>query len=169
MAVTPQAFVQGMRQLAAGVTLVTGRHLGQRSGLTATAVCSVSAEPPQLLACLNRGSQTHGVVERGGVFAVNVLAADQHHLAELFAGVGDVHGERRFDLADWATATTGAPILTPCLASFDCRLVRVIPAATHSIFVGLVEAVTFEPDLAPLVYAEGDYGLIAPLASPAAK
>lgn len=166
MTVTPQAFIQSMRQLAAGVTLITTTHRGQRAGLTATAVCSVSAEPPQLLVCINRQAETHDLVAQSGMFAVNVLAADQHRLAEIFAGSGGVYGDQRFAEARWTTLATGAPVLLRCLASFDCRLVQRVPAATHSIFLGRVEAVRLEPDLDPLVYVEGDYGLIAPLMSP---
>ena len=165
--VTPQIFIQGMRQLASGVTLITTAHEGRRAGLTATAVCSVSAEPPQLLACINRRSETHLVIDQSGVFAINVLASDQQRLAQIFAGAGDIYGDSRFDQAGWMELVTGAPVLASCLATFDCRVVEKMAAATHSIFIGKVEAITLEPELDPLVYVEGDYGLIAPLFSPA--
>ena len=161
--VTPQIFIQGMRQLASGVTLITTAHEGRRAGLTATAVCSVSAEPPQLLACINRRSETHRVIDQSGVFAINVLASDQQRLARIFAGAGD----SRFDQAGWTGLATGAPVLATCLASFDCRVVESVSVATHSIFIGKVEAITLEPELDPLVYVEGDFGLIAPLFSSA--
>ena len=163
MTVTPQMFIQGMRQLAAGVTLITAQHEGQRAGMTATAVCSLSADPPQLLACINRQAETYRIVQNSGAFAVNVLASHQHGLAEAFAGAVGIYGDRRFDLADWSVLKTGSPVLAPCLATFDCRLVEAVPAATHSIFIGRVEAVALELDLQPLVYAGGDYGLIASL------
>lgn len=163
MTVTPTAFIQGMRQLAAGVTLITAEHEGRRAGLTATAVCSLSAEPPQLLACINRQAETYRIVQTSGAFAVNVLASDQHPLAQAFAGTVGIYGDHRFDLASWSTLTTGAPVLCPCLATFDCRLVEAVPAATHSIFIGQVVGVKLEPELQPLVYAGGDYGLIAAL------
>jgi flavin reductase (DIM6/NTAB) family NADH-FMN oxidoreductase RutF len=161
--VTSQTFIQGMRQLAAGVTLVTTAHEGFRAGLTATAVCSLSADPPQLLACINRQAETYRIVQASGAFAVNVLASHQQRLAEAFAGSLAIHGEQRFALAQWSSLTTGSPVLTPCLATFDCRLVEAVPAATHSIFIGRVEAVALELELQPLVYAGGDYGLIASL------
>ena len=163
MTVTAQTFIQGMRQLAAGVTLVTTQHEGRRAGLTATAVCSLSAEPPQLLACINRQAETYRIVQTSGAFAVNVLASHQQPLAEAFAGTVGIYGDHRFDLADWSTLRTGSPVLLPCLATFDCRLVEAVPAATHSIFIGRVEEVALELDLQPLVYAGGDYGLIASL------
>jgi flavin reductase (DIM6/NTAB) family NADH-FMN oxidoreductase RutF len=165
--VTSQTFIQGMRQLAAGVTLVTTAHEGFRSGLTATAVCSLSADPPQLLACINRQAETYRIVQASGAFAVNVLASHQQRLAEAFAGSLAIHGDQRFELAAWSSLTTGSPVLSPCLATFDCRLVEAVPAATHSIFIGRVVAVQLQTELDPLVYVEGDYGLIAPLMSSA--
>jgi flavin reductase (DIM6/NTAB) family NADH-FMN oxidoreductase RutF len=167
MTVTPEAFIQGMRQLAAGVTLITTAHQGRRAGLTATAVCSVSAEPPQLLACINHRAETHEVVAKSGAFAVNVLASDQQHLAEIFAGTAGVYGDRRFEQAVWTVLASGAPVLRACRASFDCRVAEIVPTATHSIFIGRVVAIHLEPNREPLVYVEGDYGLIAPLLSSA--
>jgi flavin reductase (DIM6/NTAB) family NADH-FMN oxidoreductase RutF len=162
MTVTAQTFIRAMRQLAHGVTLITTAHEGRWGGLTATAVCSVSAEPPQLLACINRRAETHRLIAEGGVFAVNVLASEQQRLAEIFAGGGGVFGDQRFAAADWTTLITGAPVLRPCLATFDCELVEHVPASSHSIFIGRVAAVELHPGLDPLVYVEGDYSLIAP-------
>ena len=70
-------FKAGMRRLAASVNVITTRTPdGQRSGLTATAVCSVSATPPTLLVCVNRSGNSHAVLTSSGVFAVNVLALE---------------------------------------------------------------------------------------------
>ena len=90
------------------------------------------------------------------------MAAEQQRLAEIFAGGGGVYGDQRFAAADWTTLTTGAPVLRPCRASFDCRLVEHVEAASHSIFIGRVAAVELHTDLDPLVYVEGDYSLIVP-------
>lgn len=163
MPVSPELFVAGMRLHAAGVTVVTTAHRGRRAGLTATSVCSVSAEPPQLLVCVNREADANAPIRAGRRFCVNVLAADQHRLADRFAGrFGDV-SEARFEEGGWIRLATGAPALEGCRASFDCRVVAVLEAGTHTIFVGLVEAVVTRPELAPLVYHEGEYGLVAQL------
>ena len=78
-----------------------------------------------------------------------------------------MYGDHRFAEAEWSTLITGAPVLSLCVATFDCRLIELVPAASHSIFIGRVAAVRSQPDLDPLVYVEGDYGLIAPLMSSA--
>jgi len=167
MAVTPELFIEGMRQLAAGVTVITTAHGARRAGLTATAVCSLSAEPPRLVACINRRVDAHDAICAAGIFAVNLLASNQRRLAEAFSGTAGVFGERRFDQARWTTLVTGAPVLASCLVSFDCRIVETVAASTHTMFIGEVEAVTVEAEREPLVYVEGDYGLIAPLLAPA--
>lgn len=163
MPVSPDLFVAGMRLHAAGVTLVTTVHRGRRSGLTATSVCSVSAEPPQLLVCVNRAAEANAPIRESGRFCVNVLAAGQQALADRFAGrLGHV-GAARFEGSGWTRLATGAPVLEGCRAAFDCTLVAALEAGTHTIFVGLVEAVATRPELAPLVYHEGEYGLVAQL------
>ena len=163
MPVPTADFLVGMRQLAAGVTIVTSEWAGLRAGLTATAVCSVSAEPPQLLVCVNRDTDAHDMIARSGRFAVNVLASGQRIIADRFAGRTGHRGEERFRCGLWHTLATGAPVLEGSCSSFDCLLRQSVPAGTHTIYVGRVEAVRSAPDLLPIVYAEGEYGLVAPL------
>lgn len=163
MPVTPEQFVAGMRQHAAGVTLVTTLHAGRRAGLTATSVCSVSAEPPQLLVCVNREAEANAPIRASRRFCVNVLAAGQRGLADRFAGRDGHAGEARFEEGRWTRLATGAPVLLGCPACFDCILGASLEAGTHTIFVGLVEAVALRPELPPLVYHEGEYGLVAQL------
>jgi flavin reductase (DIM6/NTAB) family NADH-FMN oxidoreductase RutF len=164
MAVSSERFIEGMRQLAAGVTLVTTRHRGRRAGLTATSVCSVSADPPLLLVCVNRLADAHDLIRDSGSFCVNVLAKQHRALAEIFSGAGGVVGEDRFARGRWSALATGAPVLDGCLAAFDCTVANTVPAGTHSIFIGATRAVTVLPDLEPLIYVEGTYGLTLPLA-----
>ena len=85
MSVDATAFKRGMRHLAASVTLITTRHRDLRGGLTATAVCSVSAEPPQILVCVNKTASAHDPIGEAGFFCVNILAPDHRKIAERFA------------------------------------------------------------------------------------
>jgi flavin reductase (DIM6/NTAB) family NADH-FMN oxidoreductase RutF len=90
--VNAEAFRQGMRRLAAGVTIVTTIHDGERSGLTATAVTSLSVDPPQLLVCVNREAGSHDLIRRGERMCVNVLSHAHKNLAARFAGQGGITG-----------------------------------------------------------------------------
>jgi flavin reductase (DIM6/NTAB) family NADH-FMN oxidoreductase RutF len=74
----------GMRRLAAGVSIITTEHHGERYGMAATAVTSVSAEPPTLLVCIGRSGSSHEPIRESGRFCVNVLAETDRAVAEGF-------------------------------------------------------------------------------------
>jgi flavin reductase (DIM6/NTAB) family NADH-FMN oxidoreductase RutF len=153
--VDPESYKRGMRQLAASVTIVTTAHEGQRRGLTATAVCSLSAGPPTLLVCVNRLAAAHDLIVAGGRFCVNVLAEEHAKLSRRFAGAET--GEARFSAGTWEPLTTGAPALREAMASFDCELLHQLPVETHSVFIGRVVDVVSHPGRRPLLYADGCY------------
>jgi flavin reductase (DIM6/NTAB) family NADH-FMN oxidoreductase RutF len=156
-------FKAGMRRLGAGVTIVTSFDGKRRAGLTATAVCSLSAEPPQLLVCVNRRAVPNAVIARAQRFCVNVLASGQKSLALRFAGATGHQGEDRFAKGRWGVLATGAPMLDGALASFDCELARAIRAGTHTIFIGRVVAVVSRKGGKALLYADGAFaGLTKP-------
>src|SRR5919201_4281926 len=87
-------FKIGMRTLAGAVNIITSMHSGHRYGMTATAVCSASAEPPTVLVCINKLASTHGAVSKAAAFCVNVLRADDWQLSTTFSGAHS--GESRF-------------------------------------------------------------------------
>jgi flavin reductase (DIM6/NTAB) family NADH-FMN oxidoreductase RutF len=154
---TPEDFKRGMRQLAAGVNVITVAIAGVRDGLTATAVCSISAEPPHLLVCVNATAGAHGPIHRAGSFCLNVLARDQEAIARRFAGMDGAEREDRFSLGTWTTLSTGSPALDGALANFDCIVVREIEAATHTLFIGRVLGVRANESGDPLIYSHGRF------------
>ena len=158
MSIDAAAFKTGMRHLAASVTLITTRLRELRGGLTATAVCSVSAEPPQLLVCVNKTASAHDPIGDAGFFCVNVLSPQHRKIAERFAGMDGVEGDDRFlDMGDWSTLSTGAPVLKGCPVSFDCRLVTRVAAGTHTIYIGEIVDLTLDPAAVALLYADGTF------------
>ena len=158
MSIDAAAFKKGMRHLAASVTLITTRVHDQRGGLTATAVCSVSAQPPQILVCVNKTASAHDPIGEAGFFCVNVLCPDHRKLAERFAGMDGTEGDERFrDMGEWTTLTTGAPVLKGCPVSFDCKLVTELSAGTHTIYIGEIVDLKLDPEATPLLYADGAF------------
>lgn len=151
----------GMRQLPSGVCIVSTSHLGARRGLTLTALCSVSADPPTLLVCVNRSASAHDLIEHSGCFAVNQLAIEHNDEAQIFAGRRGIDDELRFKRGSWSILETGAPILEGAVANFDCRVTQTIQIATHSIFVGEVAAARFDESREPLVFLRGAYARAA--------
>jgi flavin reductase (DIM6/NTAB) family NADH-FMN oxidoreductase RutF len=155
-------FKLGMRSLAHAVHIIAAAHGGHRFGMTATAVCSATAEPPTVLVCLNRNSATHGGVMRSKAFCVNVLRAEDSELSNLFSG--SQSGEGRFKSREWSKLATGSPVLLDALVSFDCRVVGKLAHGSHTIFLGQVEQVLFGKKGKPLLYAEGQYARLSALA-----
>lgn len=147
-----------MRHLAAGVCVITTTASnGNRFGLTATAVCSVSADPPTLLVCLNHSTTTCKEILEAGRFAVNLLADHHQAIAQAFAS--PIPPEERFSAGLWDVLETGAPVLTSAVAGFDCLVTSVVPVATHRIIFGDIQALRCAPaEVSPLLYARGSYG-----------
>ena len=158
MSIDAAAFKKGMRHLAASVTLITTRHRELRGGLTATAVCSVSADPPQLLVCVNKSASAHDPIGHAGFFCVNILSPQHRKIAERFAGMDGVEGDERFnDMGEWSTLATTAPVLKGCPVSFDCKLVAELAAGTHTVYIGQIVYIVLDAAAVPLVYADGNF------------
>jgi flavin reductase (DIM6/NTAB) family NADH-FMN oxidoreductase RutF len=159
-------FKLGMRSLAGAVNIITCRHDGQVYGMTATAVCSATAEPPTVLACINRSTTTHEAVAKAEIFCVNVLRHEDRELSGLFSGVhgSNMRGEARFRAAAWTLLSTGAPVLKDALVAFDCRVVNRMVHGTHTIFLGEVQQLLIGRKGKPLLYADGQYAKLASLA-----
>ena len=150
-------FRKSMRLLASGVTIVASAHEGRRSGLTATAVCSLALSPPRILASINMQGHTYEVVENSRCMSVNLLAENQQELAERFAARRATEETDRFVHGNWTTRMTGAPILADGLAALDCRVTNIIPLDTHAILIGEVQDIVFGPHAAPLIHFEAAY------------
>ncbi|MFK8250630.1 flavin reductase family protein [Ancylobacter terrae] len=154
------AFRTAMRELAAGVTVVTASGADGPRGLTATAVCSVSADPPTLLVCVNRATEGHAAIRAAGFFCVNVMAHEHRGLAEHFAGRSGLHGAERFAHGAWGRLVTGAPVLEDALVAFDCRVVETLERGTHTVFLGAVVATrAAAPERPALVWRGGAFHL----------
>jgi flavin reductase (DIM6/NTAB) family NADH-FMN oxidoreductase RutF len=157
-AVAVQVFREAMCRLASGVTIITASLQGAPVGMTATAVCSVSAKPPLLLISLTAGTRTAMGVEERNAFAVHLLPYARQKYAEQFASPGDHFAE----IAHRCDPTTGVPILEDVLGHFLCEVERSVVVADHVLFVGrVVECAIKESGRAPLVYFDRCYGKIA--------
>jgi len=154
-----------MRYHAGAVVILSAGRPGDRTGLTATSVCSLSDTPPRLIACVNRSASAHALIRRTAAFGVNMLRAGQEELANVFAGRRGIERDDRFsDAESWLSLATGAPILKSALVGLDCELVGEHAHDTHSIFVGEVHAVHLRDGDAPLVYFGGQFCALAPQA-----
>ena len=155
MAVTVEQYRHVMGNFATGVTIVTTAYKGRLAGMTANAITSVSLDPMLLLFCADKRTRTHDVIDRSGIFAVNILSEKMSELAKIFAENGRPQ-EERFRGLKYSTAKTGAPILEGNVGWIECRVVYRYAGGDHTIFVGeVVNANQGEGN--PLILHRGRY------------
>ncbi len=142
-----------------GVAIVTAQSGERVHGMTVTDFAGVSLEPPLVLVCADKTSNTLPLIEQGRNFAVNLLASGQDELSNLFASKQDEW--TRFEGLRCERGATGAPLIPGALASLACRVVALHDAGDHVIVVGQVEEVR-RTEANPLVYFGGGYRALAP-------
>ncbi len=146
-------FRRALGQFATGVTVITSRAIdGRRIGMTANSFSSVSMDPPLVLWSLAKEAASLPDFTGGSHFAINVLAANQHHLSRQFStALPD-----RFSGVDCCEGIGGVPLLNGAIARFVCRNVKQYEGGDHLIFIGEVEH--YERfDGEPLVFHSGFY------------
>lgn len=142
-----------LSRFASGVTVVTAVDGGGVDhGITVSAFCSLSLEPPLILICIDHETVMHGILESSASFAVSVLAAEQEELARRFSDPDN----DRFEGTPYTRATNGAALLTGSAAHLECAVRERFDGGDHTIFVGSVQAAATS-DAHPLLYYRGGY------------
>ena len=157
MALAPEQFFAVMSAFPTGVAIVTTLDSdGQPRGLTTNAVCSVSAEPPMLLVCVDRTSRTLEALRQARRFVVNFMSDGCADLCALFAS----KAEEKFADVRWEPGLGGVPCLTEdALAFAECLTEQELEAGDHLILIGLVEAGSApDPARVPILYFRRSYG-----------
>ncbi len=144
-----------MGSFASGISVVTCIGPDQRArGLTCSAVCSVSADPPLLLSCIRTPSATLDALREQGKFAVNFLDSLAHRVSDLFASPA----ADKFAGVQWQPGpVTGMPILSCTLAHAECAVHMVIDAGDHVVVLGRIVGGKAVPNRYPLGYWRGNY------------
>jgi flavin reductase (DIM6/NTAB) family NADH-FMN oxidoreductase RutF len=155
--------LQAMRRLAKSVTIITTSNGSERFAMSATAVDSLSTEPPSLLICVNKTASLHAVLDAGAHFCVNILGLEQEELSHLCSG--PVKGEARFQRGNWLQSEQGIPYLADAQSAILCRQDGKFSYGTHSIFIGRIEQIHNSAAISPLVYLDGIYTTTAARAS----
>lgn len=148
-----QAFRDVIGRFASGVTVITTHTGGKDFGTTASAVSSLTDDPPMLLICLNKSSTSAAAIRESGTFAVNVLAEDHIQLAGRFASkLAD-----KFEGVATEKDSNGSPLLVGAIAHLVCRVSEQVEAGTHYVFLADVEdAIAYHGH--PLAYFRGGFG-----------
>jgi flavin reductase (DIM6/NTAB) family NADH-FMN oxidoreductase RutF len=156
-AVPSAEFRNAMRQLPGGVCVITVGRGTDISGMTVTSVSSLSIEPSAVSVNVNRNSSSWQLMQRYGVFGVNVLGFNQGHVAKRFSGQAGVTGIARYAGSDWITRETGVRLLVDAPVSLECEIQQTVEYASHSIVIGRTLGTATVPDRGALVYWRGDY------------
>jgi flavin reductase (DIM6/NTAB) family NADH-FMN oxidoreductase RutF/DNA-binding GntR family transcriptional regulator len=151
--IDPRTFRHVVGHLASGVTVITTADAGERFGMTASSVTSLSADPALMLACLNNAVPTADAVSRNGHYVVNVLGQGHGELAQRFAMPSD----DKFAGVSVHEGVTGLPLITDALAHIECEVVERVVGGTHTIFIGRVLSAAAGPG-EPLTYFRGGFG-----------
>ena len=149
-------FRSAMRRFTSTVTVITTGQDGQRHGMTATAVSSVSMDPPSLLVCVNRSGRLFELLESCERFCVNVLHSEHVAVSRVFA---EPNSAERFTYGDWQTSAHGIPYLADAQVTVFCAKSLAVPYGSHCVFFGNVEDIKLRDDVAPLLYQNGSYGV----------
>jgi flavin reductase (DIM6/NTAB) family NADH-FMN oxidoreductase RutF len=153
MAITNDDFRAALGRFASGVTVVTTKdNEGNLHGLTISAFCSVSMNPPLILICVEKTTPSHHAFEGAGGFVVNVLSEAQQNISNQFA----YKHYDKFAGISYQKGIEDLPVLDDCLVNLECRLKQFYDGGDHTIFIGEVEKVTVR-DEKPLVYFHGNY------------
>ncbi|MEZ5427050.1 MAG: flavin reductase family protein [Pyrinomonadaceae bacterium] len=161
MPISPDEFRAALSKFASGVTVVTTKDAGGTPhGITVSAFCSVSLEPPLILVCIEKNAYSHAAFGESGVFVVNILSDQQIDHSNQFASPA----LDRFDGIKCREGLEGVLILEEALVNLECRLVNSHENGDHTIFIGRIERATVK-DGKPLLYFHGNYRAMEDLLS----
>lgn len=149
------SFKAAMACLASTPTIITAVANGQTYGMTATAVTSLSVDPPSLLICINRSASIYEMMQPAALFCINILQSHHSSLCIAFGGKSALAD--RFNDGEWQTSDNAVPYLCDASANVFCEVDRMIEYGTHSIVIGKVQTVTVLEPREPLLYGDGRF------------
>jgi flavin reductase ActVB len=157
-----QAFFEVMASFPSGVAIVTtAADDGVPRGLTTTAVCSVSADPPTVLVSVDLGSRTLAALRERREFVVNFIGAGRSDLCLLFAS----KEPEKFARVPWTPSPSGLPLLyEDALAWAECTTLQEVEVGDHVILIAVVVDGAVRPELEPpLLYYRRSWGVWSPV------
>jgi flavin reductase (DIM6/NTAB) family NADH-FMN oxidoreductase RutF len=154
-----RALRNSLGSFGTGVTVITTlRADGTRVGVTASSFNSVSLDPPLVLWSIGTSSPSMSAFRDATYFVVNVLSLEQVWLSKHFS----TPQEDKFAAVQWTPGLGGVPVLTGCIAQFECRNEFQHEGGDHLILVGHVERFASR-EASPLLFCKGKYHMAAPI------
>lgn len=152
MTIDASAFRSLMGRFATGVTVITAQDSnGVQNGMTVSAFCSLSLDPPLVLMCIDSSASMFDLLTTCDRFTVNILASDQEEIARRFATTETT----KFEGIGFSLVEQDA-VLDGVLAHAQCSRINSVEAGDHTIVIGEVRSATVTEGQ-PLLYFRGGY------------
>ncbi len=148
---------RALGRFATGITVITCDSALGPLGITANSFASVSLDPPLVLWSPAKSSARFEAFTEARHYAIHVMAQDQVEDCLRFTRSGD-----DWDGIAWERGPNGVPVISHCLARFDCERQAVHEGGDHAIVVGRVLSVKRGTGGKPLLFADGSYGRFLP-------
>lgn len=148
-------FKQAMRRLAASVSVITARENGEARGIAATAVTSLTVDPPAMIICVNQSASIHPALAVGAPICINLLHQQHREISGAFGGM--IACDNKFAYGEWQDDERGIPFLTDAQANIFATVDQMTPYGSHSIIIARVSGVRNRDDIAPLIFQNGGY------------
>ncbi|MDB4875082.1 MAG: flavin reductase domain protein FMN-binding protein [Gemmatimonadetes bacterium] len=149
-----ETFRSVLGRFASGVTIVTARDdAGTDHGMTVSAFCSLSLEPPMVLVCIDHAASMHELLLQHPRFGVSILSSEQEGFSRRFA----TEDAERFDGIAYSRGECGVVLLNEAVAHLECEVSQHHDAGDHTIFLARVERAEPREGGRPLLYYRGGY------------
>jgi flavin reductase len=160
---SPDALRHVMGHFASGVAVATALHHGIKHAMTATAVCSVSLEPPLVLVCVSKSSRFHAAITKAKYWCLSLLTVDQEELARHFSNRGRDLLTQFDSVSHTPSPLSGTPLIDGALSWLECTTYGMHDGGDHTIVVGQLRRASGLPSdddpnaQPPLTYYRGAY------------
>lgn len=155
-------FLEQMRQVPGAVAVIASAIGPEKGGLVATAWSSLCADPPMLLACVNRSASAHEHIVEAGAFGLSLLSTTDGEVVGHFSGKDALSGTDRFVEGLWSEGPGGQPLLNSATVAFECVIEDSHVYGTHTILIGRVTEMRRNAGAKALLYLDGKYASAAP-------
>lgn len=137
---------EALSEITTGIYVLTVNDGQTRHGMSSSWVTQVSGDPPLIMAAVDKRHFSHGILERQGVFGLNVVGKKGRALEDYFFSAAS-RTPNNLEQFAYELGEIGAPLLALAMAVFECRVVGSYPAGDHTLFVAsIVKAEVREVD-----------------------
>jgi flavin reductase (DIM6/NTAB) family NADH-FMN oxidoreductase RutF len=152
MPLDPDSFRSVLGRFASGVTVVTTSDAQRDHGMTVSAFCSLSLDPPMVLFCVDHSASMHTMLLDHPACGVSILSSNQEAYSRRFAD----QDNERFDGIAYSRGEHGCVLLDDALAHLECRIVAHHEGGDHTVFIAQVDR-AHPRQGRPLLYYRGGY------------